>query len=177
MEYNSLSYTPFCYRWLVDLFHFLEVDVGHLVVAAPRACACAGIGVAGCLLSLGLGVEYILLGCAEGCFDFLDCSVDCSDILSLVSLFEFGNCSLDSGALVGRNLVAKFAELLLCLEHNCVGLVEFVDAFFLACVGIGIGSSLVLHSFDFGVGKTAGGLDTYALLLAGRLVLDRKSVV
>ncbi len=38
-ECNSLSYTPFCYRWLVDLFHFFEVDVGHLVVAALRLSA------------------------------------------------------------------------------------------------------------------------------------------
>ena len=32
MERNSLIYTPFCYRWLVDLFHFLEVDSGYVVV-------------------------------------------------------------------------------------------------------------------------------------------------
>ena len=36
MECNSLSYTPFCYRWLWDLFHFLEfyvVDVAFAGVA------------------------------------------------------------------------------------------------------------------------------------------------
>lgn len=32
MECNLLGYTPFCYRWLVDLLHFLEVDVLHVVV-------------------------------------------------------------------------------------------------------------------------------------------------
>ncbi len=37
MECNWLGYTPFCYRWLVDLFHFLEVYVGDVVVAAVAA--------------------------------------------------------------------------------------------------------------------------------------------
>lgn len=32
MECNSLSYTPFCYRWLAGLLHFLEVDVFNIGV-------------------------------------------------------------------------------------------------------------------------------------------------
>ena len=50
MECNLLSYTPFCYRWLWDLFHFLEVDVGDVVVAA----VVAGVGLLACAGSCAL---------------------------------------------------------------------------------------------------------------------------
>lgn len=32
MERNRVGYTPFRYRWLVGLFHFLEVDVLNVVI-------------------------------------------------------------------------------------------------------------------------------------------------
>lgn len=33
MECNSLSYTPFCYRWFGGLLHFLKLYVVDVAVA------------------------------------------------------------------------------------------------------------------------------------------------
>lgn len=43
MECNSLSYTPFCYRWLAGLLHFLEVDVFNIGVAALMGLVGSGV--------------------------------------------------------------------------------------------------------------------------------------
>lgn len=73
----------------IKLFHLLEVDVGDTVVGRSVAAAlCATLEgcalLAGCALGLCLGVEDVLLGCAEGCLDFLDGGVDGCDVLSLL---------------------------------------------------------------------------------------------
>lgn len=162
-ECGRCGRTPFCYHWIVGLFHFLEVYVGHMVVGA--AVVAAGSGVGACVgvetctgvsaaLCLSLGVEDILLGCLELCFDVLDCSVDTGDILSLVSFLELGDSIFDSGLLVGGNLVAEVGKLFLGLEDDCIGLVEFVDTLFLLGVACGVGCGFVLHTFDFSVSQT-----------------------
>ena len=159
----------FVNRGLLD---FLEIDVGDVVAVVAGVgvggvgCACAGVGT-----GLGLCVEDVLLGFAELGFDVLDGGVDGVEVLALVGFLEAVEGALDSGLLVGGNLVAEFAELFLGLEDDGVGLVELVDTLFFLGVGSCVGFGFFLHALDFGVGEAAGCFDADALLLAGGLVL------
>ena len=87
-----------------------------------------------------------------------------------MSFLELSKCGLDSGLLVGGELVAEFLQLLFRLEDEAICLIELGDTFALALVGLGISGSLVLHTLDFLVGETAGGFDTDLLLLTRSLV-------
>lgn len=82
----------------IKLFHFLEVDVGDTVVGGAVAAAlCATLEgcalLAGCALGLCLGVEDVLLGCAEGILDCVDGAVNRLDVAALVGFAEL----LESG--------------------------------------------------------------------------------
>ncbi len=93
MERNLLGYTPFYYRWLCGLLHFLEVYVSDVVVGAAVAGLCACSGLSTCLLGLCLSIEDVLLGCAEGILDCVDGAVNRLDVAALVGFAEL----LESG--------------------------------------------------------------------------------
>lgn len=158
-----------------QLLHLLEVYVGDVVVvtrvvggAGISACVCLGLL---SLLGLSLSVVDVLLCGLESVFDFLDGCVTGGYVLTLVSVFQFGEGAFDSSLLVGGNLVTEVAEALLGLEDDGIGLIELVDAFLLFGIGIGVCGSFVLHTLDFGVCQAAGSFDTYALLFTGGFVL------
>jgi len=90
-----------------------------------------------------------------------------------VSVLQFGKGRFDGAFLVGGQFVTQFFQLFFCLEDQAVCVVELVDAFLFLFVEFGIGSSLILHPLDFGIGQTAGSLDTDTLLFAGSFVLGR----
>ena len=149
-----MGYTPFIWiRMFVNrgLLDFLEIDVGDVVAVVAGVgvggvgCACAGVGT-----GLGLCVEDVLLGFAELGFDVLDGGVDGVEVLALVGFLEAVEGALDSGLLVGGNLVAEFAELFLGLEDDGVGLVELVDTLFFLGVGSCVGFGFFLHALGFG---------------------------
>ena len=87
-----------------------------------------------------------LIHLLEEVLKFLLGHVDGSEVLSLVSVLEFAQCSLDLRLEVGRQLVASLLHGFLGLEDESVGLIELVDALLLLGVGSCIGSSLVLHA-------------------------------
>lgn len=117
MECNSLSYTPFDYRWLVDLLNFLEIYVGDVVVGV--AALLGTVVLLAALLSTGLSlllcIEDVLLCSTECAFNFFDSSIDSSDVAGFVGIFEFVDGSFDGGFAVGGNLVAEFGKLFLGL--------------------------------------------------------------
>lgn len=82
----------------------LATGIGSGLAALERI----ALGALGTGIGLSLGVEDILLGCTEGVVDFLDGSIDGSEVGALVSLFQLGNGSFNRGLLVGRNLIAEF---------------------------------------------------------------------
>ena len=150
---------------MFNLLHLLEVDVGYVfvvTVAALRALraaveACAAVealvlGALGTALSVG-SVVHVLTCCVEGVVEGFHCAVDTSDISVFMCCFKVFEGLLDRGFLVGRYLVAELFELFLGLEDSSVGLVEFLDTFALAFVGIGIGFRLSFNTLNLFIAK------------------------
>ena len=115
-------------------------------------------------------VVHLFTCCLEGRLHLSSSCIDTLDILCGVSFLELSESTLDSCLLIGRELIAEFLQLLLCLEDQTICLIELRDTLAFALVCLCISRCLILHTLDLVIGETAGGFDTDLLLLTRSLV-------
>ena len=150
VELHAFAYC-LLFVYLSESFDFLKVSILNVIVLASVLVVVCLTSVRTSLctaLSTCLSIHFSA-GCLECSLEFSACSIDTSQILSLVSVFQFLESCFNRSLLICRNLIAKVFQLIFSSEDQAVGLVQFVDTFLFLLVGFCISFCFSFHTVDF----------------------------
>lgn len=113
-------------RGLEVLFYLFKISILNIIIlfAIVLSISLAGVGTTleTCtLLCTTLSTSlciHLSAGSLESSVQFGHCTVDSSQILSFVSVFQFLQGSFNRSFLVGRKLIAQFLQLILGSENH-----------------------------------------------------------